>query len=66
VPLCVGAQRSSRGAKSALGPEATKKPTDLSHHSQHDLDQAAYPLNTRPQQALEWMTPSDKLAEALR
>jgi transposase, IS30 family len=42
------------------------KGTDLSIHSQHDLDQAAYSLNTRPRQTLEWMTPSDKLAEALR
>ena len=42
------------------------KGTDLSAHSQHDLDQAAYSLNTRPRQTLEWMTPSDKLAEALQ
>jgi len=42
------------------------KGTDLSQHSQHDLDQAAYSLNTRPRQTLGWMTPSDKLAEALR
>jgi IS30 family transposase len=42
------------------------KGTDLSQHSQHDLDQAAYSLNTRPRQTLKWMTPSDKLAEALQ
>jgi len=42
------------------------KGTELSVHSQHDLDQADYSLNTRPQQTLEWMTPSDKLAEALQ
>ncbi len=27
---------------------------------------AAYSLNTRPRQTLNWMTPSDKLAEALQ
>ena len=42
------------------------KGTDLSAHSQEDLDQAAYSLNTRPRQTLEWMTPSDKLAELLQ
>jgi IS30 family transposase len=34
--------------------------------TQHDLDEAAYSLNTRPRQTLGWMTPSDKLADALR
>jgi hypothetical protein len=33
-------------------------------HPQHDLYQAAHSLNTGPRQTLEWMTPSDKLAEA--
>jgi hypothetical protein len=28
--------------------------------------QAAYSLNTRPRQTLDWMTPSDKLAEAMQ
>ena len=42
------------------------KGTDMSKLTQHDLDQAAYSLNTRPRQTLNWMTPSDKLAEALR
>ena len=34
--------------------------------TQHDLDQAAYSLNTPRRQTLNWMTPSDKLAETLR
>jgi len=42
------------------------KGTDMSKLTQHDLDQAAYSLNTRPRQTLGWMTPSDKLAEALQ
>ena len=42
------------------------KGTDMSKLTQHDLDEAAYSLNTRPRQTLGWMTPSDKLAEALR
>ena len=42
------------------------KGTDMSRLTQADLDQAAYSLNTRPRQTLGWMTPSDKLDEALR
>jgi len=42
------------------------KGTDMSQLTQEDLDQAAYSLNTRPRQTLNWMTPSDKLAEALQ
>ena len=42
------------------------KGTDMSKLTQHDLDQAAYSLNTRPRQTLGGMTPSDKLAEALQ
>ena len=42
------------------------KGSDMAALTQGDLDQAAYSLNTRPRQTLSWMTPSDKLAEALR
>ena len=42
------------------------KGTDMSRLTQADLDQAAYSLNTRPRQTLGWMTPSEKLDEALR
>ena len=42
------------------------KGTDMSRLTQHDLDQAAYSLNTRPRQTLGRMTPSEKLAETLQ
>ncbi len=42
------------------------KGSDMSKLTQDDLDQAGYSLNTRPRQTLNWMTPSDKLAEALQ
>ena len=31
-----------------------------------DLDQAAHSLNNRPRQTLDWMSPSEKLAEVLQ
>jgi IS30 family transposase len=34
--------------------------------TQQDLDEAAHQLNGRPRQTLNWMTPSQKLAEALQ
>ena len=42
------------------------KGSDMAALTQGDLDQAAHSLNTRPRQTLGWMTPSDKLAEALQ
>jgi IS30 family transposase len=40
--------------------------TDLSVHSQHTLNKVALRLNQRPRKTLGFMTPAEKLSEALR
>jgi len=40
--------------------------TDLSRHSQDELDLIALKLNTRPRKALGYATPAAKLEEVLR
>jgi IS30 family transposase len=59
-------QRGSNENTNGLLRQYFPKGTDLSQHSQEDLNQAAYSLNTRPRQTLGDMTPSEKLAQVLQ
>jgi IS30 family transposase len=59
-------QRGSNENTNGLLRQYFPKTTDMANLTQQQLDQAAYSLNTRPRQTLGWMTPSQKLAEALR
>jgi len=59
-------QRGSNENTNGLLRQYFPKTTEMSALTQDQLDQAAYSLNSRPRQTLGWMTPSQKLAEALR
>jgi IS30 family transposase len=59
-------QRGSNENTNGLLRQYFPKTTDMAALTQADLDEAAYSLNTRPRQTLGWMTPSQKLAEALQ
>ena len=59
-------QRGSNENTNGLLRQYFPKGSDLAAHSQRHLDRVAHMLNDRPRQTLEWMKPSEKLAELLR
>jgi transposase, IS30 family len=58
-------QRGSNENTNGLLRQYFPKSTNLSLHSEADLDAAAASLNGRPRQTLAWMTPSEKLDQLL-